>query len=205
MAAKFVAPMLLIFFLALFGKRKQSFKSYDVLSTTFDIDEDKDKILEETFIYSSVWNYSKHEGMVVRLTGGCLRVLLLLICGDVEICPGPRTSTKCRLCSKTVRRNQANVCCVNCKEPFHLKCVGSGFDDSELCMVCTSQQEGGEEVQHTESEDSDVRRKICETEELLNKRGLKIFHENIRGLLLKKNGVEEFLSLFSKIDMLCLS
>ena len=66
MAAKFVAPMLLIFFLALFGMRKQSFKSYDVLSTTFDIDKFldinfRDKFLEEIFIYSSVWNYSKHQ------------------------------------------------------------------------------------------------------------------------------------------------
>ena len=42
-------------------------------------------------------------------------------------------------------------------------------------------------------------------DELLNKRGLKIFHQNIRGLLLKKNGVEEFLSSFPKIDMLGLS
>ena len=66
MAAKFVAPMLLIFFLALLAIRKQSFKRYDVLSTTFDIDEDRD----------------------IRPTGGCLRVLLLLICGDVKICPG---------------------------------------------------------------------------------------------------------------------
>ena len=130
MAAKFVAPMLLIFFLALFGIRNQSFKSYDVLSTAFDIDENRDKILEETYIYSSVWIYSKHGRMVVKPTGGYFRVLLLLICGDVEICPGPRTSTKCRLCLKTVRRNQENVCCVNCKESFHLKCVGSAFHDS---------------------------------------------------------------------------
>ena len=142
MAAKFVAPMLLIFFLALTGIRKQSFKSYDVLSTTFDIDEDRYKILEEIFIYSCVPNYSKHQRMVVRPTGRCFRILLWLICSDVEIYPGPRTSTKCRLCSKTVRRNQANVCCVNCKESFHLKCVGSVFDDSELCMVCNSQQDG---------------------------------------------------------------
>ena len=121
MAAKFVALMLLIFILALFGICKQSFKSYDVLSTTFDIDEDRDKFLEETFIYSSVWNYGKHQQMVVTPTGRCLRVLLLLVCGDAEICPGPRTSTKCRLRSKTVRRNQANVCSINCKESFHLK------------------------------------------------------------------------------------
>ena len=42
-------------------------------------------------------------------------------------------------------------------------------------------------------------------DELLNKRGFKIFLQNIRGLLLKKNGVEEFLSSFPKIDMLGLS
>ena len=71
-------------------------------------------------------------------------------------------------------------------------------------MVCTSQQDG-EEVQHTESEDSDMRRPIPEMDELLNKRGIKIFHQNIHGLLLKKNGVEEFLSSFSKIDKLGLS
>ena len=55
-----VAPMLLIFLLVLFAKRNQSCKSYGVLSTTFDIDEDRDKILEETFIYSYAWNNSKH-------------------------------------------------------------------------------------------------------------------------------------------------
>ena len=48
-------------------------------------------------------------------------------------------------------------------------------------MVCTSQQDGGED-QNTESEDSDVRRRIPELDELLNKRGLKIFHQNILGL-----------------------
>ena len=42
-------------------------------------------------------------------------------------------------------------------------------------------------------------------DELLNKRGLKIFHQNIRGLLFKKNGVEHFLSSFPKIDMFGLS
>ena len=71
-------------------------------------------------------------------------------------------------------------------------------------MVCTSQQDG-EGVQNTESEDSDMRRQIPEMDELLNKIGLKIFHQNINDLLLKKNGVEEFLSSFPKIDMLGLS
>ena len=41
-----------------------------------------------------------------------------------------------------------------------------------------------------------------EVDELLHKRGFKIFHQNIRGHLLKKNGVEKFLSLFPKVDML---
>ena len=79
---------------------------------------------------------------------------------------------------KNSEKNQANVCCVNCKESFHLKCVGSVFDDSELCTVCTFQQDC-EENQNTESEDSDVRRQIPEMDELLNKRGLKILYQNI--------------------------
>ena len=41
--------------------------------------------------------------------------------------------------------------------------------------VLNSQQGGGED-QNTESEDNDVRRQIPELDELLNKRGLKIFH-----------------------------
>ena len=41
MAAKFLAPMLKIFFSALFGIRRQNFESYDVLSTTFDTDKDR--------------------------------------------------------------------------------------------------------------------------------------------------------------------
>ena len=71
-------------------------------------------------------------------------------------------------------------------------------------MVCTFQQDG-EEVQNTVPEDRDVPRKIPEMDELQTNRGLKIFHQNMRGLLLKKNGVEEFLSSFPKIDMLGLS
>ena len=71
-------------------------------------------------------------------------------------------------------------------------------------MVCTSRQDGRED-QNAESEDSDVQRQIPEMDELLNNRGIKIFYRNIRDLLLKKTGVEEFLSSFPKIDMLGLS
>ena len=67
-------------------------------------------------------------------------------------------------------------------------------------MGCTSQQDG-EEVQNTESEDRVVRRQIPEMDELLNKRGSEIFHQIIRGFLLKKNGMKEFLSSFPKIDI----
>ena len=50
-----------------------------------------------------------------------------------------------------------------------------------------------------------VKRDVPELDELLRKKGVKIFHQNIRGLLSKVSQIEAFLSDFPKIDILALS
>ena len=57
-------------------------------------------------------------------------IFLLLLCGDIETCPGP---SNCCNCHKTIRRNQSNMSCSECERKFHLKC----FEESDGVDVCS--------------------------------------------------------------------
>eukprot|EP00111_Clytia_hemisphaerica_P012725 TCONS_00037449-protein len=65
----------------------------------------------------------------------------LLLCGDVEINPGP---ILCASCNKTVRINSKRLECVSCKEQLHHKCAGKNvrIDNARVpylwtCHTCT--------------------------------------------------------------------
>ena len=68
--------------------------------------------------------------------------MLLLLAGDVEICPGPQRlkSLKCCVCMKSISRNL----CSGCEGIAHLKCFQdfkrNGQDES-LCNICCGKYE----------------------------------------------------------------
>ncbi len=48
--------------------------------------------------------------------------MLLMLCGDVELNPGP-VKFPCGVCNKAVRNGVRAVCCDMCDKWFHIKCT----------------------------------------------------------------------------------
>ena len=94
--------------------------------------------IKETYVYSSLWVFKEERGLFVRRQH--LLKILLILAGDVELCPGPRNIT-CGCCTKTIRKNQAIGKCIECSEKFHLKCLKDkhvrGFEKF-YCNLCYS-------------------------------------------------------------------
>ena len=58
--------------------------------------------VKESFTLSSIWEYKQEHGLRLRPKNG-LKILLILA-GDIELCPGP--AIKCSNCLETIRKNQ---------------------------------------------------------------------------------------------------
>ncbi len=61
---------------------------------------------------------AKHSGFLQAL------FVAMLVCGDVELNPGPNYKFPCGACSKPVKSNQMGLLCATCQSWFHTKCEG---------------------------------------------------------------------------------
>ena len=59
---------------------------------------------QESFVYSSLYVFKQQNGFFVQNRSQNLVTLLLLLSGDIELCPGP--TLRCSTCNKTIRKNQ---------------------------------------------------------------------------------------------------
>ena len=132
--------------------------------------------VKETYIYSSLWQFHLERGLYVRKK--YFLKMLLLLAGDVELCPGPNYKMSCLSCLKTVRKNQSIDVCYNCKERFHLKCLKDVYKNGTEYLYCTRCDINGENV-----EKEDISFSKTKLSAFTNKRGLKIFHQNVNGVL----------------------
>ena len=89
----------------------------------------------ETFIYSSIWAYKQEHGLFVRKR--YIWRFLLLLSGDIELCPGPSRIT-CSCCSKTIRKNQSIGICSGCSQRFHLKCLHDKLVHNKEILHCNA-------------------------------------------------------------------
>ena len=117
---------------------------------------------------------------------------LVWLAGDVSLNPGPVEIT-CAFCFKSFKKNQAQLRCCECDCDCHLNCVGSEFEFSKTCRLCSSPQliplgENREEIGN-----SDL---IASLEDVVKLRGLKCVHQNIRSLVKK---VDEIRYIISKL------
>jgi hypothetical protein len=133
-----------------------------------------------------VWNICR--GNCSRLPPKSLLQILLILAGDVELCPGPRM--RCGDCKKCFRRNADKVSCTTCNNVFHLRCLCN-----DICRTCLTN--GGSEIHPEEY-------RLPELERLSNTRGFKILHQNIRGLFGKKDIVSQILAT-NIINIFCVS
>lgn len=51
-------------------------------------------------------------------------MLIILISGDVQLNPGPKTRLPCGICRKNVNKNQKAMECETCLKWYHNKCTG---------------------------------------------------------------------------------
>ena len=174
---------LLIFILMNFFVRKPSFTSADTICLAINATE----VIEskETFIYASLWQYNQEK--TITFTGKYFTKLLLLLAGDLEINPGPvNRKLTCTTCVKTIRKNQKSEVCRNCNEKFHMKCMHDVLENNTevfYCQVCYVND------QHEQSNFLNP-----ELSEFIRKRGLKIFHQNLNGIIGKLNKVKLLLN-----------
>ena len=74
--------------LAVFGVKKPQFTNADSVCYSFHFDEASD--VENSHFAGSIWNYFDKAGLT-RVQPKCAVKLLLILAGDVELCPGPYT------------------------------------------------------------------------------------------------------------------
>ena len=191
-----VACYFALFTFAIFYIKKQAFCSSNVL---YDVEQRHG--LQETFIYSSLWSYRRINGTGLRTSRTSLIQLLLLLSGDIETCPGP--IDRCGSCSKALKKNQSRMSCSQCHLKFHLKCFcsdGSGVICSS-CLFNNNIQDGADHHQQEGVHPYDIP-ELCE---LVSKKGLKIVHQNIRGLLANKSIICQILDGFKNIHIFSVS
>ena len=188
---------LLIF--ALSNVKKQSFASSNSVCYSFDGGEVTDAC--NSRITTSLWVYKQERGIHLGQKSYSGLILLLILAGDVELCPGP--SVKCFNCNKTIRKNQSSETCCHCESKCHLKCLVDVVEyghEKLYCPVCVNINES------RTSEPSILNTLYDDVKTFLQARGLKIFHQNVNGLVRKIDIVDHLLKETSgKIDILGIS
>ncbi|CAB3999557.1 Hypothetical predicted protein, partial [Paramuricea clavata] len=146
----------------------------------------------ETHTYSSLWNIRAYFSISCRKQRVKAMIFLLLLCGDIETCPGP---SNCCNCQKIIRSNQSNISCNDYKgNPI---CVCSECYESNMASSGNNNQLG-----EGMSDDPPA------LEELLNlvsSKGIKLLHQNICGLATKYPHIEFILKNYKDIHMFTLS
>ena len=147
---------------------------------------------DETYSYSSLFVHKR----CVRSSPKSLLSLLLIVCGDIESCPGPSLLGKCNGCNKYIKKKQATITCERCLNVFHLTCISS---DKDVCLQCDTHN-----VSETFS-NADHENPNADLIEMLRFKGLKNFHQNIRGLFGKIAEISRFLNTYKDVHILSLS
>ena len=135
--------------------------------------------LKDYYLTTSIWSYKQERGISFRPRSAL--TILLILAEDIETCPGPCLKYNC--CSKTIRKNQAVGCCSICDNKHHMKCLLDVVDiqgnEKFYCPSCVPTED--------ESANSNMNN-TCIFEKLndfLRNKGLKIFHQNVNGLVSK--------------------
>ena len=135
--------------------------------------------LKETYICSSLWELKR--ASIFNPNPKHALKFLLLLAGDVELCPGPRVS--CNGCLKAIHRSQPSQVCVSCEILFHTQCLTDKLENGKetfYCSLCNVN------IQPNIEKDYNVN--VCLYPELssdLRRKGLKLLHLIVNGILSK--------------------
>ena len=136
---------------------------------------------------------------VINLTRKLVIVNVLLMCNDISLNPGP--ANVCSSCIKAVKSNQPRTFCKHCNLIFHLKCVGLQFESTQSCYLCSTSTDP-----ITVCDNMTVRFLPKSLKNITWVQGLKVIHQNIRGLVGKIDELRLIIAEFkAEIHILTLS
>lgn len=170
----------------LFSVKKASLSTCNSVCYSLYPEEAKD--LQETYICSSLWQLKQDSGFNPRLRHALK--FLLLLAGDIELCPGPRVH--CSGCLKAIHRTQLSKVCESCGTLFHVKCLTDKLEGRIEKFYCSSCVVN---IEHEAEEECDTNVPLYpQLSSYLCRRGLKILHQNVNGLLSKLDQVKILLT-----------
>jgi len=168
--------------------------------------------LNESFIYSSLWVIKEVNLFWLRPKPRGVVAVLLLMAGDIETCPGPVQRKVCFGCKKTIKENQRSSTCDGCKKTLYLKCLGEDLylvKNGQECYSCLQLRTRAPEnsAESTGDPMDDAADKPCceEFQTYVKAKGLKIFHQNVCGLLRVLNHIKILLYEVKDIDIFGIS
>ena len=187
--------------ISIFAVKKASFVSTDVIGLCFGYDNYVNT-MNESFIYSSLYNYKKKDyGFILRPHRTSVSTMLLLLCGDIETCPGP--IMKCNTCTKTIRKNQRSQNCSVCNTKFHEKCLVDKLENGGERFYCTMCDMRPDTDENNNVNDTGMFKTLLS---YLKPRGLKILHQNVNGIISKIDKVKILLGETRKnVQILCIT
>ncbi|CAB3977616.1 Hypothetical predicted protein [Paramuricea clavata] len=139
-------------------------------------------LFEQNRLYSSIWQYKQERGLFVSQSVALK--MLLILAGDIELCPGPNKAT-CKDCLKTIRRNQRQGECERCNSALQLKCLIDSTENHAENLICR----GCADMPMENPADDLSAVNYGHLNDFLRCGGMKLLHQNVNGL-------------YSKIDQL---
>ena len=85
-------------------------------------------LLRAWHVQGNLVNEVKRVCTVINLSKGTNLLILIILAGDIEMNPGPRSL--CRLCKKYCKASEKSVKCEECEKHFNSSCIN--FDEKEL-------------------------------------------------------------------------
>ena len=154
-----------------------------------------------------------------------LLLIALMLSGDISPNPGPVTNP-CSVCFGPVGRNHKAISCDCCDKYVHIKCEG-GISNKDyktladkgefafICRACLIRKHPFSELEdselcHTVGFENTLDKNVdftinkADVSLIKNKKGMKILHMNINGLLHKVDDVK-IISQLTAFDILCLN
>ena len=177
-----------------------------------------------SYVHGSFDLVNDFSSLFILSKGKPLRInvfLILLLSGDIETNPGPRSTLSnkmiCDLCSRTIARNTNPVVCSDCRGLFHRSCAGITVTfhkkilQNEKSWVCHSCYVyalpfPNDDINIETFDDEEVVIPLDLNDDLVltDKSCLNIGHLNINGLRSKIDFLRIFLRQH-KFDILCLN
>ena len=187
------AALIVLILITSFQVKKPAFLSPD--SVGLSITGDEVSLNTETHILSCLWQ-ARGGKFTFRVCSSkrSLLNLLILMCGDVESCPGPTVQRlSCPTCLKKIRNNQSRMQCSSCQMVFHLKCFGEEAVQAHVCTLCQTPV-----LDSTSICNDDDHCIPEELQDIAKSRGIKLIHQNICSLLRR---IDELRLMISELKL----